>query len=123
MRYARYVSRHQQAVSPAFRAWLDQYVVASFSGWLHVDLVSQYGFPIPERPADALWYSPGTDEEAGDAPLDARQSEWWQEDADGVVLGIEQQSDSVQCCDHFTWYRIPLADIAQRMRTGKHRLH
>ena len=116
MLYARYVSRRQQEGTPAFLAWLDKYVVDSFSGWLHVDRVRLYGFPIPERPADALWSFPDTDEQARAAPLDQRQSEWWQEDAAGVVLGVEQRADSVLCCDHFFWYRIPLADVARRIQ-------
>ena len=116
MLYARYVAQCRQEGSSSFLKWLERYVVDSFSGSLHVDQVGQFGFPIPERPADALWYFPGSDEEGCGAPLDSRQSEWWQETADGVVLGIEQQSDSVQCCEHFTWFRIPLGDIARRMQ-------
>jgi hypothetical protein len=116
MLYATYVAQCQQEGSSPFLKWLEKYIVDSFSGTLHVDQVDQYGFSIPERPADALWYFPGSNEEGRGAPLDSRQSEWWQEDADGVVLGIEQQSDSVQCCDHFTWFRIPLDEIARLMR-------
>lgn len=64
--------------------------------------------PSQNGPQMRLGYVSDSDEEACDAPLDSMQTEWWQEDVDGVVLGIKQQSDNVQGCDHFTWFRIPL---------------
>jgi hypothetical protein len=108
-----YLLRKLQEGDEAFLAWFSAYEVDAFSGWLPADQ-TEHGFPPPDRPADALWYSPSEEEEQHlQAPVSPLQYELWQEEEQGVVLAIRQVVDIVMGMDHFAWFRVPLPDVVQ----------
>lgn len=107
--YAEFLVQQQEHPTKDFYDWLSQFKVDGFSGLLHVDRAAQYGFPLPDRPADAVYY-----EEA--YPYTDVQCEWWEAPDERAVLGIQQVADFVMSCDHFTWYSVPLAAVAAQRR-------
>lgn len=109
---AQYLAEQQRVGFYGLREWLEQYEVETFTGWLHVDHADEYGFSLPEREADAIYYYPSPEEEEEDNPYQMPvQCEWWAEE--GVLLGIQQILDTVMCCDVFTWYRVPNEAVRQ----------
>ncbi|HLW03567.1 MAG TPA: hypothetical protein VKT82_33280 [Ktedonobacterales bacterium] len=108
---AQYLVQQEQHGGASFSNWLSRYTVDHFTGWLHVNRVDEYGFPLPEREADAIYFYPPPEEQEEDNPFQMPvQCEWWLEEAEGVLLGMRQIVDTVMACDGFTWYRIPLPD-------------
>lgn len=116
MNYAQYLADAQRGKHPddPFFAWLSAFEVDRVSGLLPV--AHSYGFPLPERKADAVFSSPDEQEEAPPW-ISSIQCEWWQEDGQGMVVGIRQCMDVVMGMDHFTWYRVPLQALIQRVGT------
>ncbi len=55
--YTNYLVRKLQEGDETFMVWLSRYEIDAYSGSLPADQ-TQYGFPLPERQADSLWYSP-----------------------------------------------------------------
>jgi hypothetical protein len=104
---------------PDLMEQLERYVVGRYSGILHINAVTQYGFEAPERDADAIWRTEPAQE---DNPYEMQaQCEWWQED--GFILGIKQVADPVMGMDHFTWYRILEADMLQLEQPGMEKVY
>jgi hypothetical protein len=109
------IARWQLEGTPAFWRWLEHYEVDACSGICSDEQIAQYGFPLPDRPADAVCFMPDAlTTQNTPYPIDAIQWEWWLEGE--FVLGIKQAGDDVMGCDHFAWYRIPADDVFRRER-------
>lgn len=102
---AQYVKQLMDGRNWSVIEWLGRYQVAALgTAYLVGEPKVEGSFPLPKRPADAVYADYAGDDD--DPSLGSIQYEIWQEGTE--LLIFHQVEDPVMSMDHMAWFRIPL---------------